>query len=226
MLCRKSHTSNICNSRTCVHPKPSGTLQHSEKEVLMAQSTARNIRPFHTMLFIIALLWAVLFISLALPAITQLGIKPRMIEGLVGILFSPFLHATIAHLAANSFALFVLGLLFLGVERARAGYIIAPIYLLSGIGTWAIGRTGTIHIGASGIIYGLLGYLIFIGIFRKSTRLILLAVILLVCYGGALWGLLPLMNNPVVSWEGHLSGFLAGIITARAEANLEKRKPR
>lgn len=187
-------------------------------------NTSKNIRPLKTMLCIIAILWIVLFVSWAFPIINQFGIRPRTIEGLAGIFTSPFLHGNTAHLSANSLALFVLGLLFLGLEKARAGYIIAPIYLLSGIGTWAIGRAGTVHIGASGIIYGLLGYLIFIGIFRKSMRLILLSVALLVFYGGALWGLFPLLGNPLVSWEGHLSGFLAGIITARAEANLEKRK--
>lgn len=191
----------------------------------MAKATAGNFRLLKTMLFIIALLWIVLLISWWMPSINQFGIKPRTLDGLIGIAFSPLLHGNIAHLSANSLALFVLGLIFLGVEKARAGYIIVPIYFLSGLGTWAIGRAGTVHIGASGIIYGLLGYLIFIGIFRKSIRLILLSIALLVFYGGALWGLFPLLGNPLISWEGHLSGFLSGIITARAEANLEKRKP-
>ena len=189
----------------------------------MIHNSGKNIRPFKTIFFIIALLWIAFFISWALPAITQFGIKPRTLEGLLGIFIAPLLHGNIAHLSANSLALFVLGLIFIGVEKVRAAYIIVPIYLLSGLGTWAIGRAGTVHIGASGIIYGLLGYLVFIGIFRKSAKLILLSVALLVVYGGMLWGVLPLMGNPLISWEGHLSGLLSGIITARAEANLEKR---
>jgi membrane associated rhomboid family serine protease len=176
----------------------------------MAYNSPKNIRPFKTILFVIALLWVVLLVSWAIPAITQFGIKPRTLEGVLGIFVAPLLHGNIAHLTANSLALFVLGLIFIGVEKARAAYIIVPIYLLSGLGTWAIGRAGTVHIGASGIIYGLFGYLIFIGIFRKSAKLILLSLALLAVYGGMLWGVLPLIGNPLISWEGHLSGLLSG----------------
>ncbi|HPA73844.1 MAG TPA: rhomboid family intramembrane serine protease [Spirochaetota bacterium] len=179
-----------------------------------------NYQPLKIILGIIAALWIVLFISWAAPSINAFGIRPRSIPGLIGILASPFLHGSIVHLAANTTGLFFLGLIFLTVERARAGYIIIPIYVLSGLGTWIIGRSGSVHIGASGVIYGLLGYLLFIGIFRRSFWTILMSAAILLLYGGALWGVLPQIGYPQISWEGHLSGFLAGIVTAKAEANM------
>jgi membrane associated rhomboid family serine protease len=182
-----------------------------------------NLQPLKIILGIIAALWIVLFISWGAPFIKQFGIHPRSLFGLIGIFASPFLHENMLHLAANTTGLFFLGVIFLSVEKARAGYIIIPIYVLSGLGTWIIGRSGSVHIGASGVIYGLLGYLLFIGIFRKSAWTILLSLAIFFLYGGALWGLLPQLGNPMISWEGHLSGFLSGIVTAKAEANMTAR---
>ncbi|HPA70846.1 MAG TPA: rhomboid family intramembrane serine protease [Spirochaetota bacterium] len=179
-----------------------------------------NLQPLKIILGIIAVLWIVLFISWAAPSINMFGIRPRSIPGLIGIFTSPFLHGSVVHLAANTTGLFFLGLIFLTVERARAGYIIIPIYVLAGLGTWIIGRSGSLHIGASGVIYGLLGYLLFIGIFRRNFWTILMSVAIILLYGGALWGVLPQIGYPQISWEGHLSGFLAGILTAKAEANM------
>ncbi|MCX7679387.1 MAG: rhomboid family intramembrane serine protease [Spirochaetes bacterium] len=191
----------------------------SIKGIPMVTFNRKKIKPFKVMFIVIALLWFFYIVSFAIPSIYNFGIHPRTLRGIVGIIVSPFLHGTSAHLITNSFALFVLGVLFLSVESARASYIIIPIFLLSGCGTWVIGRSDTVHIGASGIIYGIFGYLLFIGIFRKKITLILLATLLLMFYGGMLWGIFPLFGNHPISWEGHLSGFVSGILVAWAEAN-------
>ncbi len=189
---------------------------------MVTKTEKLNLQPLKIILALIALLWIVLFISWAVPSLNQLGIRPRTIPGLIGIIVSPFLHGDIVHLMANTTGLFFLGLIFLGLEKSRAGYIMVPIYILSGLGTWIIGRAGSVHIGASGIIYGLLGYLLFIGIFRKHIWTIILSIAIFLLYGGALWGVLPQIGFSQISWEGHLSGFLSGIITAKAEANMNR----
>lgn len=184
----------------------------------------KSFKQLQTIAAIIAILWLLLFLSALFPLILNWGIKPRTVSGLIGIVTAPFLHGNATHLIANSLALFVFGLIFLKVEKTRTVYILVPIYLLSGFGTWAIGRAGAVHIGASGIIYGLFGYLVSIGIFRKNFTLILLSILLLFFYGSLLWGIIPIFNNPLISWEGHLCGFVSGIITARAQASLERKK--
>lgn len=188
----------------------------------MAEQKKLNFQGLKTALFIIALLWVILLLSTVFESITSLGIRPRSIFGLIGIFTSPLIHKNMAHLIANSTGLFFLGLIFLGLEQSRAGYIIIPIYLFSGLGTWIIGRPDSNHIGASGIVYGLMGYLLTIGFFRKSIWTILLSVLIFILYGGTLWGIFPFINGDHVSWEGHLCGFLAGILTAWSESKMKR----
>ncbi len=168
---------------------------------------------------IIALLWAILLLSTIMPFIKNLGIHPRVIMGLVGIITSPFIHDNMSHLIANSTSILILGTIFIATEKERAFYISIPIVLLGGLGTWLIGRSGTNHIGASGIIYGILGYLLTIGIFRRKIGSLLIALVIFILYGGALWGVLPVISGYRVSWEGHLCGFLVGILAAWSESH-------
>lgn len=146
-----------------------------------------------------------------------MGIYPRSIFGLIGILTSPLIHASISHLIANTTGILLLGVLFFPLQGKRAISLLAAFYLLSGAGTWLIGRPGTIHIGASGVIYSLFGYLLTIGIFRKKFITIAISLLVFFLYGGAVWGVLPFISPSFVSWEAHLSGFLVGIFLARAD---------
>jgi len=140
------------------------------------------------------------------------GIRPRTAVGLVGIVFSPFLHANAAHVTANCSALLVLLFLLFLNRKYRAEETLLLVWFGSGFGTWLIGRT-SIHIGGSSIIYGLIVYLLAAGWWMKGWRPVVVALIVLVLYAGAVFGLMP--NDPRVSWEGHLSGAIVGFLVAR-----------
>jgi membrane associated rhomboid family serine protease len=146
------------------------------------------------------------------------GIVPRTVPGLIGIAFSPLLHASPAHLLANALPLFVLlALLFLD-RHYYPVLTLASIWFFSGLGTWLIGRGSDgdrpiVHIGASSIIFGLVTYLIVAGFLMKSWRSAAVALLVLISFGGILYGLLPRAGP--ISWEGHLSGALAGILAAK-----------
>ncbi len=182
----------------------------------MARNTGNIIDSFRSVLLVIALLWIVLLISYFIP-LTSFGIRPRTVPGLAGILFAPFLHGGISHLVANSVSLLVLGTVFLTTERKLSLYILAHFVLIGGFGTWLIGRSRFVHIGASGVIYAIIGYLIFNGIFQRNIRTIIISILVFFFYGGAIWGVLP--SGGFVSWESHLCGFIAGAITSRIYAN-------
>ncbi len=169
----------------------------------------KNIRP---VLYILSVMWIVFILSLFFSGLKNYGIIPRDISGLKGILFSPFLHEGFSHIAANTVGLAVLGSLLIYLEGKRSSLILVVLVFLSGSGTWLIGRSGSIHIGASGLIYGILGYLIVAGIFRKDIKSVILSVVVFFLYGGMIFGVLPV--DSFVSWEGHLCGFLSGIILA------------
>jgi membrane associated rhomboid family serine protease len=146
-------------------------------------------------------------------SLDALGIRPRTLFGLWGILFAPFLHGGLAHLAANTVPFLVLG--WLTMLRGVSQFVVITllIMLLGGLGVWLFAPSNTVHIGASGIIFGYLGYLMLRGFFERSFGAIAIAIVVGIVYGSALWGVLPLRYG--VSWQGHLFGFLAGAFAAR-----------
>ena len=146
------------------------------------------------------------------------GIVPRSVPGLAGIAFSPLLHASPAHLLANALPLFVLLVLLFWDRHYYPILTLASIWFFSGLGTWLIGRGSDggrpiVHIGASSIIFGLVTYLIVAGFLMKSWRSAVVALLVFIFFGGIFYGLLP-QAGPI-SWEGHLSGALAGIWAAK-----------
>ncbi len=158
------------------------------------------------------ILWGVkLFETVERVNLSWYGLYPRTIHGLFGIITSPLLHADFTHLLANSAPLLILGAIILYFYRPIAFQIFFWVYLMTGIWVWAIGRNAY-HIGASGIIYGFITFLFFSGIFRKDTRFLALSMFIVFLYGGSVWGILPLKSG--MSWESHLLGSLAGLITA------------
>ncbi len=142
-----------------------------------------------------------------------LGILPRSEVGLRGILFEPFLHADFAHLISNTVPFAVLAFIIVLRGARRFWAVTLTVMLLGGFAVWLFAPAGTLHIGASGLVFGYLGYLVAAGWFERDTLGILVGVAVLALYGGVLWGVLPL--SPGVSWQSHLFGLLAGVLAAR-----------
>lgn len=171
----------------------------------------KNFKHLKWLLSLTGFLWVVYLLSLVFP-LNNLGIIPREVSGLPGILCAPFLHSGFSHLAANSVSLIMLGFILASTEKRNIIIILIPIMLLGGFGTWLIGRPGTIHIGASGVIYGIFGYLLARGLFRRDFKSLSISILVFFMYGGMIFGVLPVELS--MSWESHLCGFLSGVITA------------
>jgi len=182
----------------------------------LAESSGSATR---SILVFIGLLWVILFVDLALRYgaeynLNQLGLRPRSFTGLVGIVTMPFLHGGWHHLMSNTIPLCVLLFLLVG-SRDKIGGILVGIVLLSGLLLWMFGR-GYTHVGASGLVYGLAAFLIVAGFRERRFVPLIVAVLTLFMYGGSLFfGLLP-TAGPQISWDGHLTGAIAGGLVALA----------
>lgn len=174
--------------------------------------------------YFVAALWVIeLFQFLTGISLGNYGIIPREVAGLRGILFAPLLHSGWPHLLANTPPLFFLTLLLFFFYQRIAVRSFIMIYLLTGLAMWlfardeisnaGISRTA-VHIGASGVIYGLVAFIFWTGIFRRNLKSIILALIVLFYYGSMFMGILPIQKDPNISWDGHLLGAVAGIFTA------------
>lgn len=141
-----------------------------------------------------------------------LGIIPRTTIGLRGIVLAPFLHGGFAHLIGNTIPFLMLGWLIMLRETSDFVRVTLVVGLTSGLGTWLLGSSGS-HIGASGVIFGYLGYLLLRGFFERRLGSISLSLLVGTLYGSMIWGILPLQRG--ISWEGHLFGFLGGVLAAR-----------
>lgn len=141
----------------------------------------------------------------------ELGIYPREWKGLVGLVFAPFIHQNATHLFSNVLPLGVLSFLTLWIVGRRFFGLSLGLILLGGLLTWLIGRP-SYHIGASGLIYGYVGFLMAAGIVADNVRLLAFTMLAVFLYGSMVWGLLPL--QPDVSFESHISGALAGVFWA------------
>jgi membrane associated rhomboid family serine protease len=141
-----------------------------------------------------------------------LGILPRNPIGLRGILFAPFLHGSFAHLSANTVPFIILGWLIMTQSITNFAIVSVICMLVGGLGTWLFGATA-LHIGASGVIFGYLGFLLARYYFDRRLSSGIIALFVGCTYGSVLWGMLP--SLPGISWEGHLFGFLGGIVAAR-----------
>ena len=150
------------------------------------------------------------------------GIHPRTKEGLWQIFIAPFLHANFRHLIANSIPLLVLGYMVIIRDRSHFALIFIITALVSGLGIWLFGGSNTIHIGASGVVFGFMGYLLGRGYFERSFVSILFGVIALFLYGGILIGVLP--GQEGVSWLGHLFGLAGGVLVAYLVSHFQRSK--
>jgi membrane associated rhomboid family serine protease len=166
-------------------------------------------KPAYSVFIVLLVMWLVRIVDAIVPAdLAAWGLRPRSLTGLVGIPLSPFLHGSFGHLISNSVPLAIL-LLLTVTSRHRPWPIIASIVLGGGSMLWILGRN-SIHVGASGLVFGLITYLITVGVREKQIQSMGIAILVGFLYGGTLiFGVLPSFGS-VVSWEGHLFGAIAG----------------
>lgn len=166
--------------------------------------------------------WVVFLMSAATGgALNTLGIHPRSIDTLYGILFSPFLHGNLAHIISNSGPFLVMGGLVMARDTRHFVAVTLAGILGGGIVAWTIGAPGSVHIGASGVVFAYFGFLLMGGWFQRSVGTILVSLAVAVAWGGLVFGVLP--GQPGISWEAHLGGFLGGAMVARWVARLSQR---
>ncbi len=160
----------------------------------------------------VILIWTVFWLELRFHVnLNEYGIYPRTIKGLRGILFGPFIHGSLEHLYNNTLPLVILtASLFYFYKKIAIKVLVLGI-LISGALAWGIGRP-SYHIGASGVIYVLASFIFFKGIFSRYFRLVALSLVVVFIYGSLLWYIFPVKDE--ISWEGHLGGFIAGLILA------------
>ena len=145
-------------------------------------------------------------------ALDAYGVQPRTVTGLRGIFFMPFLHRGFGHLLANTIPIIILGWLVM-LRRTTDIFIVAIVTILvGGLGVWLFGGSNSVHVGASGLIFGFFGFLLARAYFERSRSAIALAIVVFLLYGGIIWGVLPGQNG--ISWQGHLFGFAGGILAA------------
>ena len=161
---------------------------------------------------LLLMLWIVFWFQIRIDStIKNFGIHPQKIEGLLGVFTSPFLHGNITHLYHNSIPLFVLSVALFYFYKKIAWQVILWGVIISGGLTWLIAQQGN-HIGASGLIYVLVSFIFFKGVFAKHYRLIALSLLVIFFYGSMIWYIFPIKTG--MSWEGHLSGLITGFIFA------------
>ncbi len=160
----------------------------------------------------ILLLWIIkIFETFTKIDLSFLGVLPREVKGLIGIITAPLIHSDFSHLASNTFTLIVL-MMFLFYANTNSSFrVFFTVYIFSNVLVWIFGREAY-HIGASGVVYGLVAFLFFVGLFRRDSKSIGLSLVVTFMYGGLVWGVLP--TDPKISFEAHLSGAVVGIIAA------------
>ncbi|MER7798583.1 rhomboid family intramembrane serine protease [Microbacterium sp. NPDC096154] len=158
-------------------------------------------------------LWAIELVdTLTANQLDGGGIAPWRPDGAWGILWAPLLHRGWSHLIANTLPALVLGFLTLAVDYRRGLMATAIIWIGGGAAVWLTGGPGTVHLGASGLVFGWLTYVILRGVFSRRLGQIVIGLIVAALYGAVLWGVLP--GQPGVSWQSHLFGAIAGVLAA------------
>ena len=184
-----------------------------------ARARANSRLAFRLALGFVGLLWLIQLLNWGLDTDAGvLGIRPRRVEGLAGILFAPIAHGDFAHLLANSPPLVVLGTVMLTLYPQSARRVLPAVYFVPGIAVWLFARDSS-HLGASGLVYGLASYVFVAGMLRRDRRGIAASLLVCFMYGALVWGLTPI--QPRMSWETHLAAALIGVAMAIALRRLD-----
>ena len=174
---------------------------------------------FKIALGFVALIWLIDILNWALDLeLQRFGVRPRQFAGLPGILLAPLLHGGPVHLIANSLPLLVLGTGMLYLYPNSALKVLPAVYLGPGIAVWVFAERG-VHVGSSGLVYGLVSYIFVAGVIRRDRRAIAASLLVCFLYGSLVWGVLPI--RPGVSWETHLAAALIGVLMAIALRRLD-----
>jgi membrane associated rhomboid family serine protease len=177
-----------------------------------ARARANFRLAFKIALGFVALIWLIDILNWALDLeLQRFGVRPRQFAGLPGILLAPLLHGGPVHLIANSLPLLVLGTGMLYLYPNSAVKVLPAVYLGPGIAVWVF-AAGGVHVGSSGLVYGLVTYVFVAGLIRLDRRAIAASLLVAFLYGSMVWGVLPI--QPGVSWESHLAGALIGVLMA------------
>jgi membrane associated rhomboid family serine protease len=186
-------------------------IEHPDPRYTNSERARANFRlALKTSLGFVAVLWLIPLLGWGLD-LQQYGIRPREWVGLPGILAAPLLHADLNHLIANTVPLVVLGTAMFHLYPYAAFRVLPAVYLGPGILVWLFARDGN-HIGASGIIYGLVAYIFVAGLIRHDRRAVAASMLVAFMYGSLTWGVFPI--NPTLSWETHLAAALIGVAMA------------
>lgn len=166
--------------------------------------------------FLVLIIWLVKIFEIVFHYdLAQFGLWPLKLKGILGIFTAPLLHADFSHLSANTLPLLFLGALLFYFYRELAWRVFFLIWLLTGLWVWFLARGDAVHIGASGLVYGLAAFLFFSGIIRRDSRLMAITMLIAFLYGGLIWGIFPqLFPHQPISWESHLMGLVSGTILA------------
>lgn len=188
-------------------------LDRPDPKYLQSDRMQRNFRfSLQAALWLTAVLWLILIVDNMLGlGLTRFGLRPREWSGLIGVFTAPLLHGGVEHLFSNTAPLIVSFTAILYLYPRSAMRVIPIIWLGAGALAWFIGRD-SLHIGASGFIYGLLAYVFVSGILRMDMRSVAVSLIVWFLYGSMVWGVLPIRPN--MSWESHLSGAIIGVVLA------------
>jgi membrane associated rhomboid family serine protease len=173
----------------------------------------------------LVVMWVVEIIdSLDGGRLESFGIEPRQLDGLEGIVAAPFLHANFGHLIGNSVPFAVLGVVIALSGAIRVALVTAIVAFVGGLGTWLVAPSNTLHIGASGLVFGFAAYLISRGLFSRSWLHLGVGIVVGFIYGTTLAG--GLIPQDGISWQGHLFGGIGGIVAARLLDSREAKAPR
>jgi len=174
-----------------------------------------NEGPVRGLVFVavlVAVMWAVEVVDLVAGNLDSAGIRPREAEGLLGVAFAPVLHGGFGHLMANTVPFVVLGAAIALSGLARIVAVTAIVAVVGGLGTWLTAPAGTVHIGASGLVFGFAAYLIARGVYSRRMLHLAAGLIVIFVYGSTLlFGLVP---TPGISWHGHAFGAVGGVVAA------------
>ena len=188
-----------------------------QKRGLMAMAVETRAR-MRLVTWTVGLMWMIEVVDQLILAgsLDAYGVRPWTSGGLLGMFAAPLLHAGFGHLMANTLPWLFLGFLTTTRKRLDFWVVVVASTLTAGIGTWLFGGLGTVHVGASGVVFGFLGFLMGRGFWERRFGTILLSVVVTALFGSMLWGMLPVLAGVGISWQGHLFGWIGGLLVARS----------